>query len=316
MLIQACLNHEKRLHNIDMICKTCPATQYCLYNGTYSVSYISASQPNLTYQGKKFSKNSRCQQCPYGGDFVTGQLRPITGFWGVINNDEVILYACPIGYCCLGKSDAPCDSYDSCGANRYGILCGSCKPGFSLSIMSTTCMSKSNCGASWIWVLSIIVIIMFVTFFIFSGIIIEHFKSFLNFFIKKLTNQTMKSSKKLENYSTNSCYLAIFINFVQSSSIVQTNLFLKKGNQDGLIMNLFVIIINWIFTFDTSKFSFDLCSTMHLTLAFRNILKVLYLISLFICWMVGYLMVTFLDKLQCKGVLAGKGLLVYTRTHS
>ena len=51
---------------------------------------------------------------------------------------------CPVRYCCASSGE--CSSYDTCEGNREGVLCGKCKKGFSLNLMSTSCVDDSHCS--------------------------------------------------------------------------------------------------------------------------------------------------------------------------
>ncbi len=56
----------------------------------------------------------------------------------------------------------PCSSYNSCGGNRGGVLCGECLPGFVESLGSATCAALSQCGndGSIVWPMIVITLLV------------------------------------------------------------------------------------------------------------------------------------------------------------
>ena len=116
---------------------------------------------------------------PYDRTECDAQSQTITrkdNFWityKVTDNDSmtgdyVIYQNCPYDYChppdeqVRVNLNIPEGSDAQCASNRSGTLCGNCKPGFSVSLGSSSCY---HCPAYWPGLLIIVVIV-----FIFSGI--------------------------------------------------------------------------------------------------------------------------------------------------
>ena len=84
----------------------------------------------------------------------------IPGYWvGECENGTLCTGNCPFGFCLYNKSKAyrlpgsvsELDRY-ICGEARTGVLCGECRPGYSVSYHSYTytCTSNDNCKYGWL----------------------------------------------------------------------------------------------------------------------------------------------------------------------
>ncbi len=138
------------LENIEFECGVCGIGMYSVSSGNNMVSYPG----NLS----KMSLNKgRCVKCPYGAICPGNDVLPRPNYWGFWYEGKLAFHVCPAGYCCSGKRNAPCKVYNYCANNRTGILCGSCKKGFSISILTGKCMPDSKCGRDqWFWFLVIL----------------------------------------------------------------------------------------------------------------------------------------------------------------
>ena len=130
----------------------------------YTTSVEKSTLRDNVYMGvrtpTKTDKNetSNCLQCPYGAICSGNNVIPRPNFWGYWYNGELVFHQCPAGYCCSGKNIDTCDVYDHCPGNRTGILCGACQNGFSVSILTGTCIPDNLCGKDqWFWPLVILV---------------------------------------------------------------------------------------------------------------------------------------------------------------
>jgi len=75
-----------------------------------------------------------------------GSVSP-SNHWGFKNDaGEAVFTTCPINYCC-SEMGTPCDSCTTCEGNRTGVLCGECKQGFSLNLLSSKCVDNALCGS-------------------------------------------------------------------------------------------------------------------------------------------------------------------------
>ena len=98
-----------------------------------------------------------CMAVYYKGLFKCGRRRAyiIHGYWvGECENGTLCTGNCPYGFCSYNRSKnyrlpgslSELDAY-ICGDTRTGVLCGECRPGYSVSYHSYTytCTSNKNC---------------------------------------------------------------------------------------------------------------------------------------------------------------------------
>ncbi len=68
------------------------------------------------------------------------------------------IYAARSGNNCCERSQG----YNQCVGHRMGILCSSCEMNYSLSMLSSSCVSSEACTDSWIWPLVILAVMLYV----------------------------------------------------------------------------------------------------------------------------------------------------------
>ena len=110
-----------------------------LDNKTYS--YTCVDKPNLAREGFECLINDsqaiiKRPSPKWPGHYVSPQDPNITGF--------IVYKHCPINYCYGDYVNIPTNHTffsqdEQCANNRSGILCGQCRPGFSLSLGSLNC---------------------------------------------------------------------------------------------------------------------------------------------------------------------------------
>ena len=119
---------------------------------------------------------SNQNRCPFGVTDCSTFVNVTSGFWTSFSNSTsnplTLVSRCPPGYCgCGGSSMCPLTPYLSidrkphplCNGNRSGFLCGGCRPNFTQSIDSKTCISNDDCLQNlwWVWTLSILFFAIF-----------------------------------------------------------------------------------------------------------------------------------------------------------
>ena len=133
------------LHYFKFHCKKCDGTRY----NTIHAGYKNSEAYNVT-----------CYDCPYQASCVNG-IQSKGNYWGRSdpNSGKVTFTLCPASYCC--KSLKNCTSYNTCGKNRKGRLCGDCENGYSLSLLSQNkCVFKTECEKQTVlWTMYLVVTI-------------------------------------------------------------------------------------------------------------------------------------------------------------
>ena len=212
-------------------------------NFTSTTATIFYPDDNLSYNLAKCA-------CPFGGDCHNGILKSNPGFWGMLVGHEVHFYKCPMGYCCTSSRHSPCDSIKACRRNRGGILCGQCKPGFSLSLFSFNCISNTNCESWWLWVFIIICNFVFVIF-------ISHKTNFsiMTFCFTNRMCSVMKCYTMAIKGSRNSttAYFHIFMLFFQTAYQLKIPFQRKEMESDNMLLSKLYSIISGIFCLDFLK---------------------------------------------------------------
>ncbi len=98
-----------------------------------------------------------CIQCPYGALCTGNNVMPRPNYWGFWYEGKLHFHQCPAGYCCSGSDSSTCNRYDYCPGNRTDTLCGACQEGFSVSILTWSCISDDLCGGDqWFWLIVVL----------------------------------------------------------------------------------------------------------------------------------------------------------------
>ncbi len=141
------------MKNLVYECRVCPEDYYVVSHQTnlikYSRNYSAQQMPD-------------CIECPYGAICSGNNIIPRSNYWGYFKKNKLVFLQCPAGYCCFNSKSTKCEKYYSCAGNRTGILCGACREGFSVSILTGECLPNSKCGRDqWFWLLAILAMLSY-----------------------------------------------------------------------------------------------------------------------------------------------------------
>ena len=130
------------------------------YTVTGEMDTLSTNEQDNNTIFEKLNGNSgidNCEKCPYGALCTGNNVMPRPNYWGYWHEGKLMFQQCPAEYCCSGIDINTCNMYDYCPANRTGILCGACKEGFSVSILTGACTPDSQCGGDqWFWIVALL----------------------------------------------------------------------------------------------------------------------------------------------------------------
>ncbi len=144
---------SKALTNVNYMCSPCNDNYYSTVLPNNTISYdgkanISHLEKWIRGQGK-----GNCIKCPYGALCTGNNMQPRPNYWAYWYEGVLVFQQCPAGYCCSSSDKTICNVYNYCSANRTGALCGACQEGFSVSILTWTCIPDGQCGRDqWFWI--------------------------------------------------------------------------------------------------------------------------------------------------------------------
>ena len=180
-----------------LICQQCSGERYSLAKGLSSINTNKTLKMAVITSQKEF----QCYDCPTGGRCLTGIISK-DNFWGfVYDKYKVRFLPCPSSYCC-SKTTQVCINYNTCGLNRQGILCGTCKS--YLSYFDDKCRKNIRCKQWLFWLLTCIYIILYTIIIMYLHDITYFTKSCFNktktfiisFQIKKYFKTTTKTKSR------------------------------------------------------------------------------------------------------------------------
>lgn len=209
---EACLENFSNFNNLQLTCaKNYIATYlpakvsknsslsslrcYKCPRGTYSF-ILQTIKANILPDRSVYNvtKNyMECKECPTGGICESGIISK-GNFWGFKTHiNEIVFLSCPSEYCCSYKTNK-CLSYNTCNANREGILCSSCKRGYRLNYFNEHCVKASNCKKGLFWTFFALYGIFYAVMFLYyKDLIILILKAFKKTKTKIMSRRTVTS---------------------------------------------------------------------------------------------------------------------------
>ncbi len=148
---------SKVILNVVYKCIPCMVNYYTTGEITGTFSFKGKENNTLAEIKIKQNEKDSCMPCPYGAICSGNNVIPRPYYWGDWHKGEVVFHQCPKSYCCSGSDSRSCNVYNYCSGNRMGVLCGACKEGFSVSILTGACTSNIRCGRDqWFWLIVIL----------------------------------------------------------------------------------------------------------------------------------------------------------------
>ncbi len=263
------------LRKCTLQCITCIPSYYFASDGQHTVSYDNTSTgvSLLNSAGVPIS-NNKCLKCPQGADCPGYDLKSKPNNWGVIINEKLLFYQCPIGYCCQGTAANPCDTYNSCSYNREGWLCGKCKPNYALSVMSVECISIENCNDKWVWPLAVSAAVLYMLWYTFKDVVIQ------NTVVKFLSLIGQHTQLEQEDKG----YFGLLAYFVQIEALTKISLNTIYVYKIDTIIQHINVYIRLLLTFQLSTVSNNVCPNKTMTETNKVILRFLFLMAIYASW--------------------------------
>lgn len=186
------LGVNNRVNHLNTLsCMSCAKGAYSLDAGHRHV--VMKSTKGFIYTP---SHTIECHSCPAGGICNEGSVISRDNVWAYIQShtkkkEQVSFLPCPFGYCCSQTSNK-CKSYSDCNFNREGILCGSCRKGYSVNYFTDLCTAQSSCHSQVLfWMIFMLTAIMYTLLLLF----VKEVGFFTKYYIIKLVGKFRKSQE-------------------------------------------------------------------------------------------------------------------------
>ncbi len=270
--------NSKVLQKFVAQCSQCHKTAYVPSTGIVNVSYQHTDTLVLVkdHSVGQSTFDPRCINCPYGGHCSDTGLRAKPNFWGYIEKDKVVFAQCPAEYCCSGGEQTPCSTHNSCTGNRSGTLCGACKTGFSLSLLSNRCLPEDQCTASWLWPLIVLAVFLYMMWYTFKDDVTNLLLCGVSKMFRKI--------HKINDEHTDKGYFGILAYHVQALGMLHLT-FLKEAHSGfGAVIIEAHKYITFILSVELSFISRDICPLAGMTISTKLLLNFVFLCGIYFSW--------------------------------
>ncbi len=214
-------------------------------------------------------------------------LKAKPNYWGYNTTEGIVFQLCPAGYCCAGTHKKPCSSYDSCAGKRHGKLCSSCEAGFSQSLLSNTCMPNDKCTASWFWAFAAFTSLFYMLWYTFKDDIfhipVKVFHKVKHVVASETAGQNIH---KMTDHVARG-YFGILLYFVQATVILRSGLSIYSS-QTAQAFRRVETSIGLLLTTELSYMPIDICPMLNLNTMDKMLIKFLFFLSIFGCWIGVY----------------------------
>jgi len=145
---------------ITLSCHQCSPGLYSLKRGEVT---------NLHNREDSVFHPFKCISCPDGAN-CSRNIFAKPNYWGYSDSNDIGLLKfvhCPPHYCNPSiKQRKNLSAYNRCYGNRDGVMCGSCKEGYTETLFSKKCKPYEKCKDKWIWFLMFIYVMLMALFLI------------------------------------------------------------------------------------------------------------------------------------------------------
>ncbi len=252
-----------------------------------------------------------CIKCPYGGICTGNNVKPRPNYWGHSYEGEIHFIQCPAGYCCSSSESSTCNMYDYCAGNKTGLLCGACKEGFSVSILTGICTPDSHCGGNWwFWLFAFLSEMAYALWYTFKDDIFalyiaiftyaEHWYKRPNSKINVAQLNTSQSKSSLSCFSSlkndTKCrehhksyqkedvdkgYFGIVTYYVQMTAVIKIQIEFSDIDKSDSFMDKIINNIGRFMNIELTQMSFDICPVVGLTTLGRHIYSFSFLLGIY-----------------------------------
>ena len=238
-------------------CLGCTYLPYTFGNGTLTIKDTSLLQSDEEELVTHIEE--ACMSCPFGGDCSDGSVIARPNYWGYHNHQGLKAFqSCPQGYCC-NNIHVKCESYNTCALHREGRLCGTCRSGYSESLMSRACIANEKCKDWWLWPAGLFLAFTYLIWYMYKGEVTGVF----GFFVVKLSSLKLSKFNSVRENDTkiskvdpyfpekvqikdsdpgtneDKAYFDILVYFVNIISLLKVKVEFKSASQgDGFLYDI------------------------------------------------------------------------------
>ncbi len=273
---------ENILKKFVSFCNSCPPGSYSPTDGKYFISYL-GNISDIHISKTDTESAQPCLDCPYGAVCPGIHLKPKSNFWGYKFEGQIMFRQCPIGFCCSGAPSDPCIDYNTCSGHRAGKLCGTCSDGYSMSMLSVTCLPETECNVSWFWLLAFAGVVSEIVWYTFKDDILsipsKIFKGLL-VCIRRLFKFGQITNKN--DTPVDKAYFGILAYFVQAMSIFRLSVDVSDMGTTATFIRKSETFFGMLLSIELSYISYDLCPFMGITTKDKLSFKFLFLLCIYI----------------------------------
>ncbi len=276
---------------ITIMCLSCPASQYILSDGSFQVSY-GDNEAKIFVHATTFTANdSACKPCPAGAYCPGNDFVAKPNFWGYITKlNEIDMHQCPADYCCIEN----CTGYKKCSGHRTGVLCGSCEEDYSLSMLSSDCVTTEECDDIWLWPFVTLAVFLYIAWYTFKNDVF----AIPALILKKVSKYCLQASNLDEGNNTDKGYFGIVTYFVQIKAVMQLSISLDYGRTIEKFFYQIELYTKLLLNFEWSYFSRDACALKGVTMTDKILFRLLFLIGIYFTCNLVFVCIIFLQQVS------------------
>ncbi len=276
---------------VEIFCTSCQPSFYVPTDGYFHATMQPDQGTIVIREVKTNSKELNCLPCPAGAKCPGNNFITNPNFWGLKSQENISMYQCPAQYCC----SKDCVGYNQCAGDRTGILCGSCKKNYSLSMLSSRCVSADVCNDSWMWPFMILAAMLCMSWYTFKDDVFGiPTKVCVKICKSKSTNSQDSDVKYLK------CYFGIVTYFMQIKAVMMLEISVDSGR---IIDRIFIEIdscIQLVLKFELADLSKDTCPLEGMTTSHKMMFRFFFLVGVYLFWNLFFLSVCLSEYISAQ----------------
>ncbi len=289
------------LQKVVVSCASCPTSLYIDSDGKSFLSYkVHTNQSEIIlYDSKGDLLQQECKDCPTGADCPGNDLISKPNFCGFLTDQGIEFLQCPMEYCCTRR---PCVGFDQCSGNREGPLCGACKEGYALSMLSNNCVKSSDCNDHWLWFAALVGMCAYMLWYTFKNDLFALPSKLIKLFQKSNSADSQASQ-------TDKQYFSILTFFVQASVVMRLTSFQQSARKVDLVVQKIESYFGLALSIEISYVSTNVCAVVDMTTTNKVMLKLLFLLGIYGMWCIAFCLASVLCLLLENKYPKGKSFL-------